>query len=60
MKTNFESQVDGDLTIDDNIDFNQSTISDKDIIRGVLNHPVKESSDKEDDDDAGVVEMKKP
>ena len=60
MKTNFESQVDGDLTIDDNIDFNQSTISDKDIIRGVLNHPVKESSDKEDDDDPGVVEMKKP
>lgn len=66
LKTNFESQVDRDLTTDDYIDFdqelcpNQSTISDKDIIRGVLNHPVKESSDKEDNDDAGVVEMKKP
>ena len=64
LKTNFESQVDGDLTTDDYIDFdrelctNQSTISDYDIIRKILNHPVEESSDKEDDD-AGVVEMRK-
>ena len=39
LKTNFESQVDGDLTIDDYIDFdqelcaNQSTISEKNMIR---------------------------
>ena len=63
LKNNFESQ-DGDLTVDDYIDFdrhlctNQSTISDKDIIREVLNHPVEESSD-EEDDDAGVIEMRK-
>ena len=36
-------------------------MSDKDIICEVLNHPVEESSGKEDDvDDAGVVEMIKP
>ena len=34
--------------------------SDKDIIREVFNHPVEESSDMKDDDDAGVVEMRKP
>ena len=39
LKTNFESQVDGDLTIDDYIDFDQelrttqSTISEKNMIR---------------------------
>ena len=66
MKTNFESQIDGDLTIDDYIDFdrelctNQSTISDKDIIREVLNQPVEQSWDEEDDDDPGVAEMRKP
>ena len=61
LKTNFESQVDGDLTVDDYPELctNQSTISDKDIIRDVLNHPVKQSSDKEDDA-AEVVEMRKP
>ena len=65
LKTNFKSEVDGDLTIDDCIDFdqelctNQSTISEKDIICKVLNHPVQENSDEEDDDDASVVEMRK-
>ena len=58
--------VDGDLTIGDYIDFdwelctNQSTISDKDIIPEVLDHPMEQSSNKKDDDDAGVVEMRKP
>ena len=70
LKTNSKSQVDGDLTVNDYIDFdrelctNQSTFSDKDIIREVLNHPVEESSDEEDDDDDDddddVVEMRKP
>ena len=73
LKTNFESQVDRDLTTDDYIDFdqelcpNQSTISDKDIIHEVRNHPVEESSPEEDDDDdddddddeTDDVEMKK-
>ena len=65
LKANFESQADGDLTIDDYIDFerelcnNQDTISDEDIIHEVLSHPVEESSDKEDNDDTGVVEMRK-
>ena len=66
MKTNVESQVDEDLATDDYIDFdrelctNQSTISEKDIIREVLNHPVEEILDEEDDDDdAGVVEMRR-
>ena len=68
MKTKFESQVDRDLTTDDYIDFdqelctNQSTISDKDIIHEVRNHPVEESSPEEDDDDddeTDDVEMRK-
>ena len=65
LKTNFKSEVDADLTIDYCIDFdqelctNQSTISEKDIICKVLNHPVQENSDEEDDDDASVVEMRK-
>lgn len=66
LKTNFKSEVDGDLTIDDCIDFdqelctNQSTISEKDIICKVLNDPVEENSGEEDDDDdASVVEMRK-
>ena len=65
MKTNFERQVDGYLTIDDYINndrklcTNLSTISNKDIICEVFNHPVEVSSD-EEDDDAGVVEIRKP
>ena len=72
LKTNFESQVDRDLTTDDYIDFdqelctNQSTISDKDIIHEVRNHPVEESSpeeedddDDDDDDETDDVEMRK-
>ena len=65
MKANFKSQVDGDLTNGDYIDFdrelctNQSTISDKDIICEVLNHPTEESSH-EKDHGAGVIEMRKP
>ena len=66
LKTNFKSEVDGDLTTDDCIDFdqelctNQSTISEKDIICKVLNDPVEENSGEEDDDDdASVVEMRK-
>ena len=68
LKTNFESQVDRDLTTDDYIDFdqelwtNQSTISDKGIIHEVRNHPVEESSPEEDDDDddeTDDVEMRK-
>ena len=65
LKTNFERQVDGYLTIDDYINndrklcTNLSTISNKDIICKVFNHPVEVSSD-EEDDDAGVVEIRKP
>ena len=68
MKSNFESQVDRDLTTDDYIDFdqelctNQSTISDKDIIHKVRNQSVEESSPEEDDDDddeTDDVEMRK-
>ena len=68
-KTNFESNVDGDSTIDYYIDFhqelctNQKTIFDKDIICKVLNHPIQESPEEEeddDDDDDGVAEMRKP
>ena len=65
MKTNFERQVDGYLTIDDYINndrklcTNLSTISNKDIICEVFNHPVEVSSD-EEDDGAGVVEIRKP
>ena len=65
LKTNFKSQVDEELKIDDYIDFdqqlwtNQSTIFDKDIICKVLNHLVEESSDEGDDGDAGVAEMTK-
>ena len=59
LETNFETQADGDLTFDDYIDFDrelctsQSTISNKDIICEVLNQPVEENSDEEDDDNAG-------
>ena len=64
QKTSFESQDDGELTIDDYIGFDQelstkqSTISDKDIIHEVINHPVEDNSGKEADDDAGVVELR--
>ena len=45
------------LTLTENYT-NESTISDKNTIREVLNHP-EESSDEEDDDDGGAVEMRK-